>query len=74
MTKKEKDTIHTTHEPHTLPCKLNEKDKAEAAEQLARDHNQIDRDPNHIELKEAFNILGKEWGVIPYAGYERIFQ
>lgn len=35
MSKKEKDVVHTTHEPHTLPCKLNEKDKAEAAEQLA---------------------------------------
>lgn len=35
MSKKEKDTIHTTHEPHTLPCKLDEKDKAEAADQLA---------------------------------------
>lgn len=35
MGKKEKDTIHTTHEPHTLPCKLNEKDKAESAEELA---------------------------------------
>ena len=35
MAKKEKDIVHTTHEPHTLPCKLNEKDKAETAEQLA---------------------------------------
>lgn len=35
MAKKEKDIIHTTHEPHTLPCKLDEKDKAEAAEELA---------------------------------------
>ena len=35
MSKKEKEVIHTTHEPHTLPCKLTEKDKAEAAEELA---------------------------------------
>lgn len=35
MSKKEKETIHTTHEPHTLPCKLSEKDKAQAAEELA---------------------------------------
>lgn len=33
--KPEKDLIHTTHEPHILPCKLSEKDKAEAAEDLA---------------------------------------
>lgn len=35
MSKKEKDTIHTTHEPHTLPCKLDEKDKAQTADDLA---------------------------------------
>ena len=37
MTKKKEilDVVHTTHEPHTLPCIITGKERAEAADQLA---------------------------------------
>jgi len=33
--KKEIDVVHTTQEPHTLPCMITSKERAEAADQLA---------------------------------------
>jgi len=36
MAKKEKDLVKVAHEPHHLPCELGEKDKAEAADRLAK--------------------------------------
>ena len=35
MAKKKTDLTKVTYEPHTLPCPLSEKEKAEAADQLA---------------------------------------
>ena len=36
MAKKEKDMVKVTHELHHLPCELGEKDRAEAADRLAK--------------------------------------
>lgn len=57
MSKKEKDIIHTTHEPHTLPCKLTEKDKAVAAEELATAIQQ--GESLELERKSALGDLKK---------------
>ena len=37
-----KDVIHKSNEPHTLPCKLSEKDRAEAADKLATALQRVD--------------------------------
>jgi len=39
---KKKDLIKVTHEPHSLPCALGEKEKAEAADQLAKSLEQAE--------------------------------
>ena len=42
MSKKNKDMIQKTYEPHVLPCKLSEKDRAEAADKLATALQRVD--------------------------------
>ena len=42
MAKKTKDTIQVTHEPHVLPCKLSERNIADAADKLVTALQRVD--------------------------------